>query len=422
MQDQSASAPTVQSSTPRWFERPTVWFWSAIAIGAAIRLYLVVFTEGTSDVELWEENARGVHQLGLINYYHAEPTANHPPFIFEVESLLSTAATTSGIPFRILLRAPFAIIDAGTMFLLLSLLPASRYRFLAAAGYWLNPLSIIFSAYHGNTDSAVAFLLLLCVSCLAREKIAIAGLGAGAVSWIKLAGVLALPAVVLFLQGWRKRIIFLASFGLVVLTGYLPALIQDPRAVYVGVFGYRGIALQSVAGIPVWGMRVLFFSLFAPPPKWPGTLHVPADFIMQNSWQISIVLLLIVAWLRRSRRTVPELCATIAGMYLMIYGFSDNWSFQYFAWALPFWFFLGPYFYTPAILLASAYIYSLYWLLCGNGWLQGSWDFVGHPYWPPVVIVFRNLAFLFFFVSACLFLIFATRRQPIEFRHQDQLE
>src|SRR5438093_7765246 len=120
MQDQSASAPTIQSSMPRWFERPTVWFWSAIAIGAAIRLYLVLFTEGTSDVELWEENARGVHQLGLISYYHAEPTANHPPLIFEVESLFYEAATMSGIPFRVLLRAPFAIVDAGTMLLLLN--------------------------------------------------------------------------------------------------------------------------------------------------------------------------------------------------------------------------------------------------------------------------------------------------------------
>jgi hypothetical protein len=385
-------------------------------------LYLVVFTQGTTDVDLWEENARGVHQLGLVGYYHAEPTANHPPFIFEVESLLSEAATTTGIPFRILLRAPFAIIDAGTMLLLLIVLPASRYRFLAAAGYWLNPLSIIFSAYHGNTDSAVAFLLLLCVFCLARNQPVIAGLSAGAGLWIKVAGVLAVPALFLFLQGWRKRIIFLASFGLAVLAGYLPALIQDPRAVYAGVFGYRGIALQTVAGIPVWGLRVLFFSLLAPPDQWPATLHLPVEFIVQNSWQIAMMSLLMVAWLRRSYRTVPELCATVAGMYLMIYGFSDNWSFQYFAWALPFWFFLGPYFFIPAILLSTAYIYSLYWFLCGNGWLQGKWDFVGHPYWPPVVIAFRNLAVLFFFLSACLFLIFATRPQPLEFRRQAELD
>jgi hypothetical protein len=387
-----------------------------IALGAGIRLYLVLFTEGTSDVDLWEENARGVHQLGLLGYYHAEPTANHPPFIFEVESFLCQAATISHIPFRILLRAPFAILDAGTMLLLLNLLPASRYRFVGAAAYWLNPLSIIFSAYHGNTDSAVAFFLLLSVFCLARNKVAVAGFGAGAGLWIKLAGVLAVPALFLFLEGWRKRIIFLASFGLTALAGYSPALIQDPHAVYAGVFGYRGIALQTVAGIPVWGLRVLFFSLLAPSDKWPAALHLPVEFLIQNSWQIAIVLLLIVAWLRRSCRTVPELCATVAGMYLMIYGVSDNWSFQYFAWALPFWFFLGPYFFVPAVLLGSAYIYSLYWLLCGNGWLRGTWDFMGHPFWPSLVVAFRNLAFLFFFVSATWFLIRAIRSRSVSAR------
>src|SRR5207237_8258659 len=129
-------------------------------------------------------------------------------------------------------RSPCAIVDAVTMLLLLNLLSSSRHRLLVAAGYWLNPLSIIFSAYHGNTDSAVAFFLLLSVSCLARDKVAIAGFSAGAGLWIKLAGVLAVPALFLFLEGWRKRIIFLAGFGLTALAGYLPALIQDPRAVY----------------------------------------------------------------------------------------------------------------------------------------------------------------------------------------------
>jgi hypothetical protein len=36
----------------RWFQRPGIWFWAAMAIGAALRLYLVVWTEGTRDVEL----------------------------------------------------------------------------------------------------------------------------------------------------------------------------------------------------------------------------------------------------------------------------------------------------------------------------------------------------------------------------------
>lgn len=421
MQDQNAvSARAKVEKAQPCFGRAGAWFWLAIVIGAALRFYLIFFTQGTSDVELWEENARGVHDLGLINYYHAEPTANHPPPIFEFEAALYAAATKTNIPFRFLLRAPFAIVDAGTTFFLLTLLPASRYRFVAAATYWLNPLSIIFSAYHGNTDSAVGFLLLFCIWCLARHKIAIAGISAGAGLWIKVAGILAIPALLLFLREWRQRMIFLVAFGLTALAGYLPALIKDPDAIWTGVFGYHGIALQTTAGVPVWGLRVLFFSLMAPLDKWPLAFQLPLEFAVQNSWQIAILLLLTVAWFRRSRRSVRALCATLASTYLMINGISDNWSFQYFAWGLPFWFFLGPYFFLPAVLLGSAYIYSLYWLLCSNALLRGAWDFMGHPYWPPVVLAFRNLAFLFFFISAICFLIRAIRCRPVPGRRRGE--
>ena len=83
----------------RWYLRPGIWFWVVIALGAALRFYLVVFTEGTYDVTIWEQHARGVSELGLFDYYHSSPKANHPPFILEAESLLWRGAQSSGIPF-----------------------------------------------------------------------------------------------------------------------------------------------------------------------------------------------------------------------------------------------------------------------------------------------------------------------------------
>src|SRR5438270_9464401 len=121
-----------------WHSRPGIWFWFAIATGLALRFYLVVFTEGTQDVAIWERHARDVRDYGLIAYYHGDPSANHPPFITEVESLLLRFSDATGIPFRILLRAPFALLDLGTTFLLLRLLCECRWRFLAAIPSWLN--------------------------------------------------------------------------------------------------------------------------------------------------------------------------------------------------------------------------------------------------------------------------------------------
>src|SRR5437660_3340385 len=188
-----------------WYSRAGVCFWALIVLGAALRFYLVVFTEGTQDVAIWERHARDVRDFGLIGYYHVDPSANHPPFISEIESLLLRASGSTGIPFRIFLRAPFALLDLGTTFLLLLLLGECRWRFLAAATYWLNPLSIIFSSYHGNTDSAVAFFLMLCVWFLSKDRLLGAAFALGVSFWIKLPTVLAIPAFLIAISNWRKR-------------------------------------------------------------------------------------------------------------------------------------------------------------------------------------------------------------------------
>ena len=90
-------------------------FWIALFLGAALRFYCVVFTEGTYDINDWTKHAIGVRDHGLIGYYHANEWANHPPFISKVASLILRASEAMGIPFRITFRAPFALIDAGTV-------------------------------------------------------------------------------------------------------------------------------------------------------------------------------------------------------------------------------------------------------------------------------------------------------------------
>src|SRR5260370_33477045 len=49
-----------------WYLRPGIWFWAVIALGAALRFYCVIFTEGTQDVEIWERHARDVCERGLV--------------------------------------------------------------------------------------------------------------------------------------------------------------------------------------------------------------------------------------------------------------------------------------------------------------------------------------------------------------------
>ena len=379
-------------------------------IGAALRVYCVGFTTGTSDMYDCEDHATQVQNRGLIGYYHFNSFANHPPFSFGVSWLILQTSAVTGIPFRILFRALFTLLDAGNAWLLFSLLPKNHCRFLATACYWLSPAAIIISAYHGNTDSAIAFFLLLSIWLATKMRTFASGVAFGTSFWIKITGILALPALLTFFRDRHLRIVFLAVAAVTALSTYLPALIQDYRVVWSNVFEYRGLFLQTTGGVPLWGPSVLLFSTIVPIQNWPEKYLKVAMFVLEHSWHIGIAAMFLLMSLRRNRHSSTEICATVAMAYVILLGFSDNWAFQYFAWSLPFWFFLSWRFSIPAISLTSAYLYSLYWLFCGNGWLLGKWDFVGHPSLPAGILLLRDATVLFFFLSACAFLILSARR------------
>src|SRR5207302_11357815 len=391
---------------------PMTAFWLAMVIGAALRAYCLVFTNGTSDMDDWEDHAHNVHDRVLIGYYYANAFANHPPFISKAGSLILQMSAATHIPFRILFRTPFAFLDVANAWLLFLLLPENRWRLCATACYWLSPAAILISAYHGNTDTAVAFFLLLSVWLATNKQIVSSGAAFGASLWVKLPGILALPALLILFRRWRLRGIFLLAAAISAFLTYLPVLVQDYKIVFTNVFGYRGLILQTAEGVPLWGPSVLLFSTVVPIQAWPEKYLRPVLFLLEQSWYIAIAAMLLLSWLRRHRASAQEVCATIGMAYAVLFGFSDYWAFQYFAWALPFWFFLRWWFSIPAVLLTSAYLYSLHWLFCGNGWLLGEWDFLGHPNLPLLVLIIRNTAVSFFFVSAFLFLILAIKRQP----------
>jgi hypothetical protein len=392
--------------------KPARWFWMAILLGLTIRIYFVVFTQGTYDVDIWQKHAQGVREIGLINYYHANPEMNHAPFISIAITFLLRIAEITGIPFRILLRAPFALLDAGTMLLLLKLLRDNRHRFAIAAGFWLHPLAMIFSAYHGNIDSAVAFFLVLTLYLISKNRTIGAGAALGASLWVKLPTVLAIPAFFFALHGWRKRFLFLAAICVVGISTYIPALLKDPAIVYKNVFRYEGQIIKTTTNIRAWGTQnfIAPFMRLLPAPS-REKVSKPITWLLKESGSISLALIVILSWLRQHRNGIDQTAANIAACYAILYGFSNFWSFQYFAWSIPFWFFAPPVFLIGATLLATGYIYSLYCFVCGNFWLLEKWDFAGHPNWPDIVIIFRDLAFLFFFFSACAFLISAIYEQ-----------
>jgi hypothetical protein len=285
----------------------------------------------------------------------------------------------------------------------------SRYRWLAAGLYAIHPVAILLSSFHGNTGSMVAFFLLLAATSAVRKQPLRTGIAVGASPWLKLPGLLALPALVLSFPRWRDRI----SCGVAAIaTGaatYAAMLAWDPLLLYQRVFGYRGQLLHTPAGEPIWGPLNLLTPLF----------HLGGDvspFVLETGriWfkydtLVILVPILALAWLRRDERTPFGVGRTLAACYAVSYGFSTRWAFQSLAWSVPFWLAAGPIYFTAATLLAGTYLYGLYALLCGDLLLRGPWDFVGHPYWPLALRRVRDAGVLFFMVSTCIELARAVR-------------
>ena len=276
----------------RFVREPGPWLWLALTLGAALRVYLLVFTEGTFDVAIKLHHGTQVGRLGLLEYYRQAQVFNHPPLMGEWFAVLARLAEATDIPFRLLLRAPFALLDLGSALLLLHLLRDCGYRYAILAAYWLHPLVVIFSAYHGNTDSAVAFFALLSV-CFASAAGAswpvAAGAALGVGLWIKLPVLVAAPAIFLAFPAWRERWRFAAAAGLVGLAGYLPLAALEPQLLFERIVAYPGSGVETPRGIPIWGI--------APVLGLAGTRA--AELLAEYNTLVCWAPILGFAWLRR---------------------------------------------------------------------------------------------------------------------------
>lgn len=389
-----------------WLKRPGPWLWLALLLGAGLRGYFAFFTEGTFDVSIKLHHGTQIRELGLLEYYRRAEVMNHPPLAGGYFAACAWLAAQTGIAFGAWFRLPFAVLDLGSAALMLRAFRGSSWRFAVFAACWLNPLAALFSAYHGNTDSAVAFFVLLSLLGVASRRPAWAGAALGLGLWLKLPVLVAAPALCLALPGWRDRAQLVLATAGVGLLGFLPWLIQDPSLLVDRILGYGGSPVVTPQGVAIWGIA--------------HTLRLGEAGVAAFEAANALIVwtpILALAWLRRGRCEATEVGATVCGSFLLLYGASSFWAWQYLAWSIPLWLFLGWRFTAAATLLLSAYVYGAYALFTGNAALQGRWDFVGHAPWPAALTLLRDASVvlclgmgLFLLVRSAL----VARHQPVE--------
>ena len=238
------------------------------------------------------------------------------------------------------------------------------------------------------------------MTLVARGHAAAAGALLGASLWIKLPGLLAVPALWFALPDWRARAKFTAAAAVVGFIGYAPALAAEAEVVIRAVFLYSGLRIQTTAGIPIWGIQILQPAVTDLSRDWGFAFHqFLLDYYRFNT-AVCAAAIVLVAWCRRRATGGIEIAGNIAACYAVLYGLTSFWAFQYLAWSLPFWLVAGWRFGLAASLVSTAYIYVLYAWLCSSPFLLGEWDFMGQPHWPQAILLLRDAAALFFFATA----------------------
>jgi hypothetical protein len=384
-------------------------FYLSLYVAFVLRVCFAAFTAGTSDVSIWQLHVTSIINHGIFNYYAISLgtllTFNHPPsmgmFMVAMAKLCEIVKLDFSFAYRLILGATEFLTAA----ILFDLLRRDRHPKIRVIVYLLAPVTFLLSSYHGNTDCLVSLFALASLGSLAEGNYGFAGFLLGLGMSIKWIIILTGPALFFGVPTWRDKLRFALFGALAIFVGYGWWIIQHPVIVLRSVFEYRGQMFFSGAGNPIWGNQIFL----RPAMRLLGIGDAEAqgllDLLFRHNGAIILVPILAFAWLRRRRRAPEDIGVTIAGTFCIFYAATNFWAYQYFAWAVPFYFFLDWKRCLLLILSTSAYIYGSYSYFCGSSVLRGTWDFIGHQQWPLFLFLLRDGVVLLFIYIAIEFLI-----------------
>lgn len=325
----------------------------AISLAALVKLWISFNVYGTNDITSWHRFADQIYPDGLVTIYATDDQFNHPPAMAVGLWLLRFVVGTSSDWFPFFFRLPAILADAGSAYLVwkfaLHYLP-SRRRSLLVLIFAINPVSVMVSGFHGNTDPIFTFLILASAFILVfKSAPRIAGCIFGLALNVKIVPLILLPAFYFWLSDWKPRIRFGVGAATVFLAGFVPHFIRVPNGILQNVLGY-----ESFGGY--WGISRLLGN-----PEW------------FSSAAKLVILLLVVGYSYFTTLTNKEsqalnstanlhgedLIRAIGGTYIIFLVFTPGFGVQYLIWLLPFSVFWGR-FHLAYTILSSCFIYSIY--------------------------------------------------------------
>jgi hypothetical protein len=297
-------------------------------LGLYLRLWVVAHSLGSNDIVAWEQFGAAVSQQGLGQVYDQVQLFNHPPLMGLLGAAAHEVAQATDSRFAVLFKIPELMADFGSAALLYSMWrhQSRRQAALVFALFCWSPASILITAYHGNTDSLCAGLVLLATWFIDRRRPLWGGLALAASINVKLVPIVLIPVLLGCQRNWKELLRF--SLGLSVgAIPFLPLMLTHWDGFYAHVLSYR-----SFAGL--WGITALLQALAT---NWRMS---EVSMELMNWWvQVASGAILLVNgalgwinWRQRGRWSARELAATGFAVFIVL---AQGWGVQYSVYLVP---------------------------------------------------------------------------------------
>jgi hypothetical protein len=307
-------------------ERARLLSQALLAIGAgaiAVRVLLMLFSIGSNDMTTWHGFAEQITRTSIGKLYDEHELFNHPPLMGFFASATYTLAEWLPIRFDYLFKAPMILADVATAALLYQRYKAQgeERAALVFALFCCNPVSILITAYHGNTDSLCASLALLSAVLMDTRRVFWSGLALAAAINVKLIPVLLIAPLLSCVRGRRGAALFLAGLSIGALP-FVPYLLEHWPGFYKHVLAYR-------SGARAWGITYALFKLgsvlgvLGKPCRSIARFWIEHGFIGVLAWP------LILAALQRFKRPGWSACELAAFSMLGFLVITPGWGVQY---------------------------------------------------------------------------------------------
>lgn len=243
------------SKTKKVEDRKTLF--NYLLLFVAIRLFVNIISTGSSDIYAWQDFAERISEVGVVKYYSENPLFNHPPLMGLYTYGVLQLSQLLDIRFNDVFNIPMMIADAIILINIYYLSGKDKKKVFL---WVINPISILISSYHGNSDILVLALVTYSVYFITKNRLFTSGLMYGLAINVKIIPIILFPLFFFYSTGLNISLRhknlknlnynFLIGF-LIVLTPFLWPLTGNTSDFLSNVIGYN-------SSPEPWGILFLF--------------------------------------------------------------------------------------------------------------------------------------------------------------------